>query len=407
MDSAIGTAARALSVADPLTALKHVALRSDAPALALRGIAMAQLGELSHARSLLRRAGRKFGAGEPLARARCVVAEAEVALALRDLSGASRGLGDAVALLAERGDHANAAFARLVEVRRQTLLGDVERAERELGKLRVTAETPPRFAALLHLCAGDLAMKRVDGARAETVLRAAREAAEKARIGVLLREVEKAEAQLREPIARACEAATERPLFLHELSALWASRKLVVDAGRREARLGAHVVRLVTRPVLLELLVALARALPGDVGRDALIVRVFGARRIDDSHRVRLRVELGRLRKLVTRLADVHATVAGFELVPRGGAGCVVLLPPDDGEASALFALLRSGDAWATSALAAAVGKSQRAVQRALSTLEHDGKVRFVGAGRARRWVRAPSDGIATTLLLVAPGTLG
>jgi hypothetical protein len=158
---------------------------------------------------------------------------------------------------------------------------------------------------------------------------------------------------------------------------------------------------------LLELLVALAEAAPSDVARDELIRRVFAARRINDSHRVRLRVELGRLRKLLARLADVRATAAGFELLPRAGAGCSLLLPPSEGEASALMALLRGGEAWATSALAAAVGKSQRAVQRALSTLEHEGKVRGVGAGRARRWVRAPSAGIATSLLLVAPGTLG
>ena len=407
MDSAIGTAARALSVADPLTALKHVALRSDAAALALRGIAMAQLGELSHARTLLRRAARKFGPGEPLARARCVVAQAEVALELRDLSGASRGLAEAVALLTKRGDLANAAFARLVVARRWTLLGDVARAERELEKLPVAPGTPPRFAALLHLAAAELSMKRVDAAGVELSLSRARRAADAARMAPLFGALEKAEKQLGEPVARACEGPHERSVTLRELPGVWASRGLVVDAGRREARLGTRVVSLVTRPILLELLVALARALPGGVARDALIVRVFGARRIDDSHRVRLRVELGRLRKLVSRLADVRATASGFELVPRGAAGCVVLLPPDDGEASALFALLRGGDAWATSALAAAVGKSQRAVQRALSALESDGKVRFVGAGRARRWVRAPSDGIATTLLLVAPGTLG
>ena len=406
MDSAISTAARALSSADPLTALKYVALRSDPPALALRGIAMAQLGELSHAKTLLGRAARRFGANDPLARARCVVAQAEVALALRDVAGAERGLSEAVTLLSKRGDALNATFARLVEVRRLILLGDVERAERELGKLSSTKQ-PPRLAALIDLAAADLAMKRLDGAGAERALARAREAAEAARILPLFGEVARATKQLNEPVARLREGDGERPLFLRELKAVWASGKLVVDACRREARLGRHIVSLVTRPILLELLVALAEAVPGDVARDVLIARVFGARRVNDSHRVRLRVELGRLRKVAARLAEVRATPAGFALALRGGAGCLVLLPPTPGEASALFSLLRGGEAWATSALARAVGKSQRAVQRALSALERDGKVRAVGAGRARRWVAAPSPGFATTLLLVAPGTLG
>jgi hypothetical protein len=406
MDSAISTAARALSFADPLTALRFVALRSDPPALALRGIAMAQLGELSHARVLLRRAAHKFGAGEAVARARCVVAQAEVALSLRDLAGAERGLSAAVALLAKRGDVANAAFARLVQVRRLSLLGEAERAGRELSKLSLEG-TPPRLAALIQLTAADLAMKSVDGAGAERALSLAREAAVRARIVPLVAEVEKAERQLREPVARAIETGTERAVLLRELPELWGSGRLVVDACRREVRFGAQRVSLVTRPVLLDLLVALAEAAPGDVSRDALITRVFGAKRIDDSHRVRLRVELGRLRKLVVKCAEVRATPRGFELAAHGEASCSLLLPPGDGEASALLALLRSGDAWATSALSAAIGRSQRAVQRALAMLERDGKVRAVGAGRARRWVAAPAAGFATTLLLVAPGTLG
>ena len=402
MDSAISTAARALSVADPLTALRHVALRTDPPALALRGIAMAQLGELAQARTLLRRAAHEFGAAEPVARARCVVAQAEVALALRDLAGAERGLDDAVALLTRRGDVANAAFARLVQVRRLTLLGEVERASHALGELS-SAATPPLFAALLHLAAADLAMKRIDSVGAEGSLRRAREAAERARVVPVLAEVEAAQRRLREPVARLLAGGQARALSLAELPAVLSSGELVIDGCRREARVGAEVVSLVTRPVLLELLRALGEATPGDVARDLLITRVFGARRIDDSHRVRLRVEVGRLRKLLVGLADVRATHAGFELATRGG--CCVLTPPADGEASALLALLRGGEAWATSALAVAVGKSQRAVQRALQALEQDGKVRATGAGRARRWVAA--GGSTTSLLLIAPGTLG
>lgn len=405
MDSAISTAARALSVADPLTALKHVALRSDAPSLVLRGIALAQLGEFAQAKLLLRRAAQKFGERESIARARCVVARAEVALATRDLASADRGLDEAVRLLARRGDRANAAFARLIQVRRWTLLGEVDRAERVLDKLAL-AEVPARLQALLHLAAADLAIKRVDAVRAEQAFVRARDAARQARVLPLVAEVEKAHKQLSAPVARARELQRERPLFLHELPKVWASGQLVIDACRREARLGRQVQSLVTRPILFELLLALAEAAPGDVARDTLIARVFGAKRVNDSHRVRLRVELGRLRRMLRSLAEVRATAAGYELVVRGGAACSLLLPPADGDANALLALLSGGEAWATSALALAVGKSQRAVQRALGALEREDKVRSVGAGRARRWVAAPSAGFTTTLLLVARETL-
>jgi DNA-binding transcriptional ArsR family regulator len=248
-------------------------------------------------------------------------------------------------------------------------------------------------------------MKRADGAAAEQALQRARASANRARIGPLLAELEKAEKALQTPVARLLDGGRCRAVLLSELAEVSSSGKLVVDACRREARSGKRVVTLVTRPILLELLVALAEAAPGDVTRDALIARVFGAKRSNDSYRVRLRVELGRLRRLLARLAEVRATAAGFELVTENG--CLVLLPPAEGEASALLALLRGGEAWATSALAAAVGKSQRAVQRALSALEREGKVRATGVGRARRWIGAPSAGFTTSLLLVAPGTLG
>lgn len=367
---------------------------------------MAQLGELAHAKTLLRRAASQFGERDAVARARCVVARAEVALALRDFGGAERGLDDAVALLSRRGDGANAAFARLVQVRRLTLLGEVERAERALGKLTLT-DAPPRLRALLKLASADLARKRADAAGAQQALAEARRAASASRIAALLAEIDKAEHDLMAPIARAREQHAERLLGLAELPALWASGKLVIDACRREARLTDTCVNLLTRPLLLELLVALGEAVPGGVSREALIERAFGARHVNESHRVRLRVELGRLRKLVAPLAELRATAEGFELLPRDRAACCVLLPPADGEASAVLALLRGGEAWATSGLARAIGKSQRAVQRALSALERDGKVRSIGSGRARRWVGAPSLGFTTTLLLLAPGALG
>ncbi|RYZ02256.1 MAG: helix-turn-helix domain-containing protein [Myxococcales bacterium] len=406
MDSALSTAARALSVGDPLGALKLVALRSDAPALALRGIAMAQLGELMAARSLLRRAAAAFGSTEPLARARTVVAQAEVALALRDLKVMHRELEAAARLLARRKDFANSVLARLVQVRRLALLGDVDGASRALSRLEVR-RAPPRLAALAGLIAADLATKRVDYAAAARALSGARAAALSARVPALLSEVIAAEKQLSAPVARLLVDGAEHLVSLAELPELASSARLVVDACRREVRLGKSAVSLVKRPLLLELLVALAERAPADAPREELIARAFGARRVNESHRARLRVELGRLRVLLRDVAELRATPAGFQLFPHGGARVLVLLPPAPGEASALLSLLRGGEAWATSALAAALGKSQRAVQRALGELEQVGRAQSVGKGRAQRWVATPSAGIATTLLLVAPGTLG
>jgi hypothetical protein len=406
MDSAVSTAARALSVGDPLLALKHVALRTDPPALALRGIAMAQLGELPKSLDLLRRAAKAFGETEAVERARCVVAGAEIALVLRDLRGAARGLDTAASLLVRRGDVANALFARLIQARRLLLLGEVDAVEKALAQLRL-AGAPARLVAVAKLLAADVAMKRIRCADAERALSDAEAAARASRVPALLGEVEAARRRLRAPVARLQRAGRVDGVGLAELETLLASNQFLVDACRREARQGARVTSLVTRPLLLELLVALAEKSPAEVPREQLISRLFGARRVNESHRVRLRVEVGRLRKLLARLAELRATDAGFALVPRGGDAPLLLLPPEGGEASELWALLRGGEAWATSALANALGKSQRSVQRALAELESAGRVRASGAGRARRWVAAPTGGLATTLLLVAPGTLG
>src|SRR5207302_1509999 len=140
MDSLITAAARALAQGDPLGALNRVALRDDAPALALRGIAMAQLGDFARAKLLLKSAARAFGAKEAVARARCVVAEAEIALASRDLGWPAKALDAARLTLEGHGDRANAAHARSLEARRLLLIGRIDEAERTLAEL-----DPARF----------------------------------------------------------------------------------------------------------------------------------------------------------------------------------------------------------------------------------------------------------------------
>jgi len=402
MDSLITAAARALAAGDPLGALDRVALRDDPPALALRGIAMAQLGDLVRAKALLKRAARAFGPKEPVARARCIVAEAEIALVSRDLGWPAKALDAARTTLEEHGDRANAAHARHLEVRRLLLIGRLDDAERSLAGLD-PAPFPPASRAAHELAIAGIAMRRLRTKAARDALARAGQAAHLAGIPALTAEVAHASLFLDVPAARLVARGEERPLLLHEVEALLASDALVVDACRHVVRKGGIVVPLTRRPVLFALARALGEAWPQDVPRDALVARAFRARHADESHRARLRVEVGRLRKLLRTLADVSATRRGFALVPRRGRDVVVLARPVEEEHAAVLALLSDGESWSSSALALALGASQRTVQRALDSLAAAGKAQSVGHGRACRWMTPPAPGITTTLLLPAP----
>jgi tetratricopeptide (TPR) repeat protein len=402
MDSLISAAARALAAGDPLGALKRVALRHDAPALALRGIAMAQLGDFVRAKILLRRAARAFGSKEALARARCVVAEAEIALAARDLGWSATALGGARTTLEEHGDRVNAAYARYLEIRRLLLIGRLDDAERALAGLAV-APLPPAYRTVHELAAAGIAIRRLRTKAARAALARAARSARDARIPALAAEVESAALVLRAPAARLIARHEERLLVLEEVEALLASPALVVDACRRVVRDARTVVPLTRRPVLFALARALGEAWPGDVPRDALVARAFGAPRADESYRARLRVEVGRLRTALRTLAGVTATARGFALVPRRPRKVVVLAPPVDGEDATVLAFLADGESWSSSALALALGASQRTVQRTLDALAAAGAVHAVGRGRARRWMTPPVPGFTTTLLLPPP----
>ena len=404
MDSLITAAAQALAAGDPLGALKRVALRDDAPALALRGIAMAQLGEFVRAKALLRRATRAFGSKEAVARARCVVAEAEVAFASRELNWSAKALDGARATLEEHGDWVNAAHARYLEVRRLLLTGRLEAAERAMARLDPQLVPPPLRAAHELVRAG-IALRRLRTKAARVALERADHAAREARIPALTAEVEQASLILTTPAARLVVGGEERLLRLEEVETLFESPALVVDGCRHVVRGRNGVVSLIRRPVLFALARALAEAWPGDVSRDALVARAFGAVEADESHRARLRVEVGRLRRAVRTLATVTATKRGFALVPRRRREGVVLARPIDAdrEHAALLAFLADGESWSSSALAMALGASQRTVQRTLDSLAAAGRVQSFGRGRARRWVTPPVPGFTTTLLLPPP----
>jgi DNA-binding winged helix-turn-helix (wHTH) protein len=402
MDSLITAAARALAAGDPIGALKRVALRDDAPALALRGIAMAQLGDFVRAKTLLRSAVRAFGPKEAVSRARCVVAEAEIALVSRDLHWPSKALDSARTTLEEHGDHINAAHARYLDVRRLLLIGRIDEAAGALALLDPTS-LPPALRTTHDLVAAGIAVRRLQTKAARTALARAEHAVRLAGIPALAAEVETAFLALSTPAARLIASGEERLIVLDEVEALLASNAVVVDACRYVVRDAAKVISLATRPVLFALARALGEAWPGDVSRDTLISRAFGSKFVDDSHRARLRVEVARLRAKLRPLADVTATPRGFALTPRDTRNVVVLARPVEEQHAPVLALLADGEWWSSSALALALGTSQRTVQRSLDALVAAEKVQSFGRGRARRWMTPPVPGFTTTLLLPAP----
>jgi hypothetical protein len=402
MDALTTTAARALAAGDPLGALRLIALRKDARARALRGIAMAQLGDLARAKALLRSAARSFAATDVVARARCIVAEAEIALASRDLGWPAKALAAARATLAAHGDRVNAAHAGVLEVRRLLLIGRLDEAERALAQLD-PAPLSPASRAVHELVAAGIAIRRLRTGTARAALARAERAARRARIPALTEEVRSAVVVLRTPATCAISRGKERLLLLEQVEVLLRSRALVVDGCRHVVRQASTVVSLARRPVLFALARALGETWPGDVTRETLVARAFAAKRTDASHRARLRVEVARLRSVLRPLAGVTATQRGFALAPRRAREVVVLARPLEDEHAPVVAFLADGESWSSSALALALGRSQRSVQRALDALATAGKVGSFGRGRARRWMAAPVAGFATTLLLPGP----
>jgi tetratricopeptide (TPR) repeat protein len=401
MDSLITAAARALAAGDPIGALKLVALRNDASGLALRGIAMAQLGEHARARELLRGATRAFSPREAVARARCTVAEAEIALVSRDLAWTAKALESARATLEAHGDAVNAAHARHLEIRRLLLIGKLDEAERALTQ--VPSSAPPALKIAHELIVAGIAMRRLHTKAARAALARADRAARHAAIPALVAEVKSALGVLNTPAARLVAKGGERLLLLDEVEGLLASKAFIVDGLRHVVRHGEDVVSLAKRPVLLMLARVLAEAWPQDVPRDELVARAFRLKLADESHRARLRVEIGRLRKLLKAIADVAATPRGFALTPRRTREVAVLARPVEERHAGVLALLSDGESWSTSALALALATSQRTVQRSLDSLAVAGKVQAFGRGRARRWITPPVPGFTTMLLLPAP----
>jgi hypothetical protein len=304
--------------------------------------------------------------------------------------------------LEEHGDHVNAAHARHLQVRRLLLLGHIDEAERALGELDAVP-LPPASRAAHELTLAGIAMRRLQSKAARAALERATRAAHAAGIPALAAEVESAAGQLRAPAARLVRRGEAKPLLLEDVEAVLASGALVVDELRHTVRSAGREVPLATRPVLFVLVRALAESWPADAGRDELVARAFRAKRADESYRARLRVEMARLRKELGELASIEATPRGFALTPRHSHDVLVLARPVEERHAPMLAFLSDGELWSSSALALALGTSQRSVQRALDELAAAGKVRAIGRARARRWMAPALPGITTTLLLPAP----
>ena len=391
--------ARMLAAGDVLSALQLVALRDDPPALALRGLAMARLGQYPRARELLDLAARRFGAHEPVQRARCIVADAEIALALRELDKPPHALAGALTTLQLHHDHANAVQARLIMARRFLLLGRLQDASTTVCGLD-TSGLPASLVTVAALVQAELALRSLHIESARAALEQAQVAADHAAIDSLGAEVAAMQNLLLRPAARLLDAQGERTLGLAEVAALLCCPVLVIDGCRRGIGINGTWLSLARRPILFELVNVLARAWPNDVSRQTLIARVFRLHQPDESHRARLRVEIGRLRKFIKTVAQIEATPGGYVLLPLNNRNVVVLAPPFDSEAASLIALLSDGSAWSTPALALALGASQRTVQRSLADLEATDQVHAVGNTRARRWVASSLAGFTTILLL-------
>jgi tetratricopeptide (TPR) repeat protein len=395
VDAPLTAAARALASGDGLSALKWLGLRADAPARAMRGAALSQLGEFVRAKAQLRAALRALGPGDGLLRARCLAAEAEIALALGDLRWSAEPVARAVAELEAAGDSRNAAYLQLVAARAALRLGRPEDAERLLrhAKFAPAAPLERTFAELVRV---ELAAKRGDPDLLTSALACAGAAADGAAIPALGSEVARIRDHYEGPTAVITSRGKARIASFCELCALGRSAEVVIDGGGREVRSSGECVSFARRPVLFELLRVLAEVWPDAASRDVLISRAFGARRSNESHRIRLRVELGRLRKFVRPQLEVVAKEPGYAL--SATREVVLVMPLEESPASRVLSLMHGGEPWSAPSLALALDVSERTVQRSLGELQSAGKVGPTGNGRGRRWVRLFA--IPTDLLL-------
>jgi hypothetical protein len=393
---ALYAAGRALANGEPLRALGFAGLAGGALGLTLRGVAYAQLGDLDLARQSLERAVAL--AGDASTRARARAALVEIALDSGDPAPAARAAKASAAELATLGDARNAAMQRLVLARAEVLLGRLGEARRIVAEVLTTAPAE-ELRPVASLALAEIAIRSLAASDARDALAGARRALAGSPHPLLQRAVEAMERELSLPVARTLRGGVLESADLFAIEEASRGEWLLIDACRRLALAGRVTIPLARRPVLFALLLVLARAWPADVARDELAARAFDVRRVNASHRSRLRVEVGRLRKMMDGLAaGPEATAAGYVLASRRSV--VVLLPPSDDEAARVALLLGDGASWSAQGLAEHAGVSKSTAQRALRSLVERGAAVRMGTGRTVRYAR-PGSPIASRMLLL------
>lgn len=397
MSRSNGAAAQALARGDALRALGAVGRAEDALGLTLRGIAYAQLGDLERARTLLERAMKLTKTALP--RARIKAALTEIALSDGDLSRAARDARASAGELARLGDTRNAAMQRLVIARAEVLLGRLAEARQVVSELVASSPAlPADVLAVAWLAKAEIAVRAVAATEARESLKNARAAMHGAPNELLARALVALEAELSRPVARFERDGVVRNADLYAIEAASSGALLLVDACRRLVIGGRATVPLAKRPVLFALLLVLARAAPRDVPRDELAARAFGVTRVNASHRSRLRVEVGRLRKLLDGIAEPVATDDGYRLA--SSRDVITLLPPSEDDDARIAILMSDGAAWSAQAIAEHAGVSKRTAQRALAALVEAGRAVRTGSARDVRYTGA-GPRVASRMLLL------
>ncbi len=389
-------AGRALARGEPLRALSIVGRVDTAVGLMLRGIAYAQIGDLELARDALVRA--RALTKDRVTRARARAALVEIELETGEPAASARAARVSADELETLGDRRNAAMQRLVLARAEVLLGRLDEARRVAKKV-VASSRAPDVRAIAWLAQAEIAIRSVSATDARDALSRARACLEEAPNPMLARALVALEAELSLPIARIQHAGALRDADLYAIEASSSGEVLLVDACRRLAFARRGDVSFARRPVLFAILLVLARAWPASVPRDALAAKAFDVRRVNDSHRMRLRVEVGRLRKELKHVeAEPIASDDGYRLAST--CDVAVLLPPDDDDATRVALLLRDGAAWSVRGLAEHAGVSKSTAQRALDALVETGGAVRSGRGKDVRYTH-PGTPIASRMLLL------
>jgi tetratricopeptide (TPR) repeat protein len=390
-------AGSALARGEALRALGLVGRADTALGLTLRGVAYAQLGDLEMARRSLERALAVVGDGRTRARARAALAE--IALHTGDPAATARAARASAEELDALGDPRNAAMQRLVVARAEVLLGRLGEARRAVEEVLAAADLAPDVRAVASLAQAEIALRDLAPTEAQGALARARRALAQQPQELLSRAIDRVEGELSLPVARLLRGGVVGSADLFAIEQVCRGDVLLVDDCRRLVLGGRASIPLARRPVVFALLLALARAWPGSTPRDELIARIFDARRSNASHRARLRVEVGRLRKILDGLgAGPVATPDGYAL--SSAREVVVLLPPSDDDEARLASLLSDGASWSAQSLAEHAGVSKRTAQRVLGGLVEGGRAERTGEGKNVRYAR-PGAPIASRMLLL------